>query len=95
MRLTGILMVLGGALVAGAFLAGNGAKAQLSKDDMKWINQCIADNKGERGGTPEVVRKYCMCVNEAMDDNETRTVTQFEKANPKIRIKCEKAAGWK
>ena len=31
-----------------------------------------------------------MCMNEEMDDNETRSVTQFEKANPKIRAKCER-----
>jgi hypothetical protein len=34
-------------------------------------------------------------MNEEMDDNETRSVTQFEKANPKIRAKCDKASGWK
>jgi hypothetical protein len=36
-----------------------------------------------------------MCMNEEMDDNETRSVTQFEKANPKIRAKCDKQSGWK
>ncbi|MGH6768434.1 MAG: hypothetical protein ACRECO_05360 [Xanthobacteraceae bacterium] len=66
-----------------------------SADDRKWIARCIADNKGEPGATPAIVRKYCACMNNAMDDNETRTITQFEKANPKIRIKCERAAGWK
>ena len=88
------LMLTAGIIVTGAFLTGR-VHAQLSKDDVKWINQCIADNKGEPGGTPEVVRKYCMCMNEEMDDNETRTVTQFEKANPKIRAKCDEAVGWK
>ena len=51
--LTAILMVLAGALVAGAFLAGNGAKAAEHSRRSKWINQCIADNKSERGATPE------------------------------------------
>jgi hypothetical protein len=64
-------------------------------DDRKWIARCIADNKGEPGATPAIVQKYCTCMNNAMDDNETRTITQFERANPKIRIKCERAAGWK
>ena len=95
MKLTAVMMALAGTIVAGSFLASNGVKAQLTKDDIKWINQCIADNKGEAGGTPDIVRKYCMCMNEEMDDKETRTVTQFEKANPKIRIKCEKQSGWK
>ena len=48
-----------------------------------------------QSGTPDVVRKYCMCMNEEMDDNETRIVSQFEKANPKIRAKCDQVSGWK
>ena len=94
MRLTPILMLTAGIIVAGALVNGR-VHAQLSKDDVKWINQCIADNKGVPGGTAEVVRKYCMCMNEEMDDSETRSVTAFEKANPKIRAKCDAAAGWK
>jgi hypothetical protein len=94
MKTTATLMVLASTIVAGAYLAGNRATAETA-DDRKWISQCIADNKGEKGATPQIVRKYCACMNEAMDDNETRTITQFEKANPKIRMKCEKAAGWK
>jgi hypothetical protein len=94
MRLTPILMLTAGIIVTGALVNGR-VHAQLSKDDVKWINQCIADNKGVPGGTAEVVRKYCMCMNEEMDDNETRSVSAFEKANPKIRAKCDAAAGWK
>jgi hypothetical protein len=71
------------------------ASAQMTADDMKWINQCISDNKGEKGGTPAIVRAYCICMNEKMDDNETRSITQWEKANPKARVACEKQAGWK
>jgi uncharacterized protein YggL (DUF469 family) len=67
----------------------------MNADDLKWINQCIADNKSEKGGTPEIVRKYCICMNEKMDDNETRSITQWEKANPQARVACEKNAGWK
>jgi hypothetical protein len=95
MKLRPMLMLLAGVVVAGAFLSGNGVRAQVTKDDVKWINQCIADNKGEAGGTTDVVRKYCMCMNEEMDDNETRSVTQFEKANPQIMAKCSKQSGWK
>ena len=70
----------------------------MTQDDLKWINQCIADNKGQPAH--DVIRKYCMCMNEAMDDNETRSITQFEKANPKIRAKCDRlglevaSGGW-
>lgn len=63
-------------------------------DDVKWVNQCLQDNKAE--GAPEaVVRKYCECMNNKMDDNETRTITVWEKANPEARKACEKEAGWK
>jgi hypothetical protein len=71
------------------------ASAQMTADDMKWINQCISDNKGEKGGTPAIVRAYCICMNEKMDDNESRSITQWEKANPNARVACEKQAGWK
>lgn len=71
------------------------ASAQMTSDDLKWVNQCISDNKNEKGATPAIVRAYCICMNEKMDDNETRSITQWENANPKARVACEKQAGWK
>jgi hypothetical protein len=71
------------------------AQAQLSADDIKWINQCIADNKGEPGATDAIVRKYCMCMNEKMDDSETLSITQWEKKNPSARRACDREAGWR
>ena len=68
---------------------------KMNADDVKWVNQCIDDNKGESGGTPAIVRAYCSCMNEKMDNNETRSITQWEKANPAARKACEKQAGWK
>jgi hypothetical protein len=84
------------AAIVGAYLLSNGVMAQsMNADDMKWINQCISDNKSEPGGTPAIVRAYCICMNEKMDNNETRSITQWEKANPGARKTCEKTAGWK
>jgi len=80
-------------LVAASVMASSAAFAQLSKDDMKWINQCIADNKG--GAAEAVIRKYCMCMNEKMDDNESKSITQWEKTHPKERAACDKESGWK
>jgi len=80
-------------LVAASVMASSAAFAQLSKDDMKWINQCIADNKG--GAAEAVIRKYCMCMNEKMDDNETKSITQWEKTHAKEREACDKESGWK
>jgi hypothetical protein len=83
-------------LVAAPLLASTAAFAQtMNADDVKWINQCINDNKGEPGGTAEVVRKYCMCMNEKMSNNETQSITQWEKSHPTERKACDKEAGWK
>jgi hypothetical protein len=77
-------------------VASTAAWAQkMNADDVKWINQCIDDNRGEAGGTPQIVRSYCMCMNEKMDDNETRSITQWEKSHPAARKDCERKAGWK
>lgn len=60
--------------VSGSALAGS--------DDIQWISQCMMDNKNE-GKTTEVVRKYCECMNEKMDDDETQSITQWEKTGAK------------
>ena len=81
-------------LVAGSIMAGNAAFAQkMNADDVKWINQCIQDNKG--GASDAIIRKYCMCMNEKMDNNETRSITEWEKSNPRARAACDKESGWK
>jgi hypothetical protein len=74
-------------------LLGSGV-AMADADDTKWIAQCIKDNKNE-GAKEEVVYKYCECMNNKMDSNETRSISQWEKANPKAMQDCEKKAGWK
>jgi hypothetical protein len=79
--------------VAGLVIGTQPALAQLTKDDTKWINQCITDNKG--GAAEPIIRKYCFCMNEKMDDNETKTITQWEKVHPVERAACDKESGWK
>ena len=71
-----------------------GGTAFADSDDVKWVERCIKDNKNE-GAKPDVVRKYCVCMNGKMDDSETRTITQWEQANPAAMKACEKEAGWK
>ena len=80
-------------LVFVASVAGS-TPAIAASDDVKWINQCTKDNKDE-GAKLEVVRKYCACMNNKMDDNETLSITQWEKKNPKARDECSRKAGWK
>jgi len=77
-----------------ASLFANGAAFAATTDDVKWINQCVQDNKDE-GATAEVVLKYCTCMNNKMDNNETRSITQWEKTHIAERDACSKEAGWK
>jgi len=82
--------------LAAPLLAGPAAVAQtMNADAVKWINQCINDNKGEPGATPEIIRKYCMCMNDKMSNNDTQSITQWEKSHPAERAACDKEAGWK
>ena len=89
MKLSAIVLGL-----VGFAASGNAVLAQqLSADDVKWINQCIADNKG--GASGAVIRKYCFCMNEKMGENETRSITEWEKANPAARRACDRESGWR
>lgn len=82
-------------LLTASVFASHAALAQaMTADDLKWINQCIGDNK-DQGAKPDVVRKYCICMNEKMDNNETQSITQWEKTHPKERKECDRVAGWK
>jgi hypothetical protein len=63
-------------------------------DDQKWIAECMKDNAGAGVGTP-IVRAYCACMTEAMSDNETRSVSVWELANPRAKAACDKQSGWK
>lgn len=79
-------------LLVGGVLAGTAALAQTA-DDRKWINQCLSDNSGAKVAA-SVVNVYCTCMNNKMSDNETRSITQWEKANPNARRACEQQSGW-
>ena len=81
-------------IFAASLMASPAAFADTTEDDVTWINQCIADNKKE-GATEDVVRKYCVCMNNAMGDNETKSITEWEKTHPDETKACDKEAGWK
>lgn len=76
-----------------ACLAAPAAHAATT-DDVKWINQCVADNKAENSNQ-DVVLKYCTCMNNKMDNNETQSITQWEKTHVAERKACDKESGWK
>jgi hypothetical protein len=63
-------------------------------DDIKWVAQCLDDNKNE-GKSLDVVKVYCECMNDKMSENETLSITQWEKTHPTEEAECDKKAGWK
>jgi hypothetical protein len=80
-------------LIAAACAVTVTSAGAATTDDVKWINQCVKDNKGD---APDgVVLKYCTCMNNKMSDNETQSITQWEKSHPTERAACDKEAGWK
>ena len=68
--------------------------AYADADDNKWIKQCVKDNLNESANM-EVVLKYCKCMNDKMDSNETKSISQWEKTHPDEMKACEKESGWK
>ena len=85
----GILFFVASLLVNQLAFAGTA-----EDDDAKWIAQCITDSKGS-GQTDEVILKYCSCMNDKMSDNETQSISQWEKTHPKEEKECDAKAGWK
>lgn len=69
-------------------------QAFAGSDDDAWIAKCVKDNAKE-GATASVVKKYCTCMNGKMDDNETKSISNWEKTHPYEMKACEKEAGWK
>jgi len=82
------------ALLLGAATLAIKPASAATTDDVKWINQCVNDNKDE-GAKKDVVLKYCTCMNNKMSDNETQSITQWEKTHKTEQAACSKAAGWK
>lgn len=82
------------AIIASLAILGSSVSLFAGADDVKWIAQCIKDNKDE-GAKEEVVYKYCSCMNDKMSDNETQSISQLEKSHPKEMKECEKKAGWR
>jgi hypothetical protein len=58
------------------------------------VAKCIADNQSE-GKPVEVLTKYCTCMNSKMSDDETKSITAWEKTHPDETKACDAASGWK
>ena len=80
--------------IAACTLIAGSATAQRQSDDVGWVNQCVRDSSADRTVSEQVKIMYCTCMVAKMSDNETRSVTQWEQANPAARDDCAKRAGW-
>ena len=80
-------------LVSGLLVAFASGEAGAS-EDAKYVDQCVRDSAG-MAATQQVKIMYCTCMVGKMDDNETRSVSQWERANPAVATECARLAGWK
>ena len=80
------LILLGSVLASGV--------AYADADDTKWIEKCQKDNADAKVA-PEVVTKYCTCMNNKMDSSDNQSISQWEKTHQVEMKQCEKEAGWK
>ncbi len=92
---------LGGTMKGIAFLSAaiialtaGVAAAQKKTDDARWVDQCVRDSAGYILTSERVKVMYCSCMVARMSDNETRSVSQWEQANPRVRDDCARRAGW-
>jgi hypothetical protein len=87
------------ALAAATLLAGValGAPAYAAtSDDAKWVAKCVSDNAGAKNVTVQIIAAYCTCMNDQMDDNETLSISAWEKTGKgKVAMAaCDKKSGW-
>lgn len=76
--------------VSGWLIAG----AALAAGDQRSIDQCVQNTPGI-SATVGAKAAYCGCLVGKMDDDETRSVTQWAISNPYVADDCARAAGWK
>jgi hypothetical protein len=85
-------------LTTAAFLAGLAVTSAVAatSDDAKWVAKCVSDNAGAKNVSVEIITKYCTCMNNEMDDNETLSITAWERTSKgKVAMaKCDKQSGW-
>ena len=87
MKVGAVILALVGILMASSL-------AYADRYELIWIARCLEDNADARVPAGVVVR-YCTCMTSKMDRNETRSVTEWEKAYPDERRDCDRQAGWR
>ncbi len=80
------MLVLLGSLMASSI-------AYADANELRWIAKCLQDNATANVATGVVI-KYCTCMTDKMDKQETQSVTQWEKTHPTERADCDRQSGW-
>jgi len=86
MKLAAVILVLLGSLMAISM-------AHADANELRWIAKCLQDNANAKVAT-DVVIKYCTCMTDKMEKEETQSVTQWEKTHPTERKACDRQSGW-
>src|SRR5690242_9488900 len=90
----GIMKPIAALWFAVAALVASGASAQTRQtEDVKVVEQCVSDS-ASYSVSERVKIMYCTCMVGKMSNNETRSVSAWEQANPAARDGCARRAGW-
>ena len=88
------MKVIASLAIALVVLTAGVASAQRKTDDARWVDECVRDSAGYVFTSERVKVMYCSCMVARMSDRETRSVSEWEQANPRIRDDCARRAGW-
>lgn len=73
-------------LLAARTLLGSGGAFAGTADNISWITRCMSDNKSEQGVSVDIAFK---CMNNKMSENETNSISTWEKATPNETKACD------
>jgi hypothetical protein len=82
------------ALACTALLASAAAAPAFESDDAAWIRRCVSDN-ASAGQGPETLAVYCGCMNDKMPNDETLSITAWEKTHRTEQETCSTLAKWR
>jgi len=67
----------------------------LTAADRAWIGTCVERLKNEPAPNEAVKLRYCTCMHEQFDDNQSVTQSEMERMYPPLHRACNREAGWK
>jgi hypothetical protein len=68
------------------------AAPKLTAADRAWIDACVSDRK-QTGRSAKMLRAYCVCMQEVVEDNQPLGITELERSYPPAHLACRRQAG--